>query len=366
MCAGVFNQKFVELYEDRNAGGTSACTLYRKIKAGDHIEFDDKSIGNEIQCNCCFQYKAWKQNHPSSAEKLLQFADKPFHYDVLPEKDVTVIINKKEQQYRGTIISTSCTGTALSLGKHPYQCTKCYSLEHGKSSPLLRKFNRSKHLKHPRSESSRATKVGLTHKFCTESDIKNALLIQQKKKSKLQKKNQKLMSKMEMLLHDSWHKNSTNYPFLKELHLIIENGKISNFDLSFLNNWVSKKVHGRHCKADEQARSMAVLYSNRLGQKTYSELAPILGLPSIRQAQKLKSKLIDGEHYMPGLNDWIIEKASKRVKVPLQNGMDGTRVIRAIELYLDKYLVGEQFPVDVRSYPKEPQHSRIQMSCNSM
>ena len=57
---------------------------------------------------------------------------------------------------------------------------------------------------------------------------------------------------------------------------------------------------------------------------------------------------------MPGINDWAIEKASARAKLPLQNGMDGTRVIRAIELYLGQYLVGEQFPPDVRNYPVEP------------
>ena len=57
---------------------------------------------------------------------------------------------------------------------------------------------------------------------------------------------------------------------------------------------------------------------------------------------------------MPGINEWAIEKAGKREKVPLQNGMDGTRVVRAIELYLDKYLVGEQFPTDVCQFPAEP------------
>ena len=40
--------------------------------------------------------------------------------------------------------------------------------------------------------------------------------------------------------------------------------------------------------------------------------------------------------------------------MPLQNGMDGTRVIHAIELYLDKYLDGEQFSSDVRNHPVEP------------
>jgi CTP synthase (UTP-ammonia lyase) len=33
--------------------------------------------------------------------------------------------------------------------------------------------------------------------------------------------------------------------------------------------------------------------------------------------------------------------------------MDGTRVVRIIELYNNKYLVGEMFPPSVRSWPKE-------------
>lgn len=57
---------------------------------------------------------------------------------------------------------------------------------------------------------------------------------------------------------------------------------------------------------------------------------------------------------MPGVNEWAIEKAGKCEKVLLQNGMDGTRVVRAIEFYLVKYLVGEQFPIDVRQFPNEP------------
>ena len=142
------------------------------------------------------------------------------------------------------------------------------------------------------------------------------------------------MLKMERELHST-------YSFLKDLHHFIETGKVSDFHLSFIQNWTGKKVHGRHCKADEQARALAVLYSNRLGQKTYSELAPILGLPGLRQIQKLKAKLVSHGHYMPGINNWEIEKASKHAKVPLQIGMDGTRVIRAIELYLNQYHVGE-------------------------
>jgi len=79
-----------------------------------------------------------------------------------------------------------------------------------------------------------------------------------------------------------------------------------------LNNWVQKKAKGRIWRADEQARSLAILYSNKLGQKTYKELAPLLGLPSVRQTQKIRSKSSHEEHYMPGINSWAIQKASDK------------------------------------------------------
>jgi len=56
---------------------------------------------------------------------------------------------------------------------------------------------------------------------------------------------------------------------------------------------------------------------------------------------------------MPGINDWVIEKAPRRERVPMQNSMDGTHVIHAVELCRDHYLIGEEFPSDVRSYPTE-------------
>ena len=41
---------------------------------------------------------------------------------------------------------------------------------------------------------------------------------------------------------------------------------------------------------------------------------------------------------------------------PLQNGMDGTRVVRSIELCLGKYLVGKAFPPDVRVFPESDEY----------
>ena len=58
---------------------------------------------------------------------------------------------------------------------------------------------------------------------------------------------------------------------------------------------------------------------------------------------------------MPGLNDWALQIVAKRELRPIQNSMDGTRVVRIIELYKNKYLrlVGEMFPPSIQSWPKE-------------
>jgi len=50
---------------------------------------------------------------------------------------------------------------------------------------------------------------------------------------------------------------------------------------------------------------------------------------------------------MPGINVWALEKAARRKRMPIQNSMNGTRVIHAVELYGDHYLIGEEFSPDV-------------------
>ena len=156
----------------------------------------------------------------------------------------------------------------------------------------------------------------------------------------LSKANQKLLQ------------NPSIKPFMEMLITLFEEKKLSDFDMSFLKNWMGKKVQGRHYRADEQARSLAILYSNKLGERLNTTTAPLLGLPCARQGRKIRSK--DSSHYFPGLNDWTLERISKRQHLrPLQNGMDGTRIICTIELYLDKFLVGRMFPPDVRLFSSQ-------------
>ena len=56
--------------------------------------------------------------------------------------------------------------------------------------------------------------------------------------------------------------------------------------------------------------------------------------------QRLKRKLQENQNYMPGINEWALQKVAMRENRPLQNSMDSTRVIHAFELYSDKYLIG--------------------------
>jgi len=48
---------------------------------------------------------------------------------------------------------------------------------------------------------------------------------------------------------------------------------------------------------------------------------------------KIKRKLLENQIYMPGINDWALQKVVQKEKRPLQNSMDGTCVFRAVELY---------------------------------
>ena len=161
----------------------------------------------------------------------------------------------------------------------------------------------------------------------------------------------RLLETNQKLLSESWHNSPSIRPFVETFITLLEQEKLSSFDLSFLENWLHKKLKGHFTRADEQARKLAILYSNKLGEKLYTTTAPMLGLPSVRQARRIRSKEMDSQYYLPGINDWALEMAANHEPRPLQNGMDGTRVIRIVELYHDQYLVSKAFPPDVRCFP---------------
>lgn len=118
---------------------------------------------------------------------------------------------------------------------------------------------------------------------------------------------------------------------------------------------MNKKSKGKYSKADDQARNLAILFSNKLGETMYTSVAPILGLQSFRQAQRIRAKKVSDKCYMPGINNWVVEDIGKREVRPLQNGMDGTRVVRIVEVYQGRYMVGNEFPTDPRLFPSPDQ-----------
>ena len=242
-------------------------------------------------------------------------------------------------------------GLTSNTGQHPYTCAACDVITRGKVSPLNRLVNRAPTLKYPRSDHTRATKSGVRHKYCSSDQLQTAIQIRCEQASISGRKIQEANTK---ILYDTWHQHPTAKPFVQSVIKLIAENKLSDFDLSFLQNWMHKKEKGRFARADEQARNLAILYSNKLGEKMYTTTAPILGLPCAHQARKIRSKEAFNQHYLQGINNWALEKASKREVRPLQNGMNGTRIVRVIELYLDEYLVGEQFSPDVCLWPNEP------------
>ena len=316
-------------------------------------------------CSCCTKYSSWKVAHKELSADLQKLADQPRYYSVIHEI-IEVVRNGDKVVYKNTIRALKgapkgeCLKTASTSGKHPYVCDACDALRHGRHSQLNRKLHRATKLCNPGDQEDRATKVGVVHKHCSRQQLEKAI---QLKNSENKAQNQKLvrLSKSnEKLLHDSWTSDPTLKSFFKTFLQLIQDHKLSQFDMSFLSNWVGKKMHGKHYHADDQARNLAILLSNKLGaEKLYTTTAPILGLPLARQAQRIRASDQSGFAYMPGLNDWAFQMVAKRELRPLQNSMDGTRVVRIIELYNNKYLVGEMFPPSVRSWPKEAELVKV-------
>ena len=343
-CQGVYDRKFVVLYEDRVSGATTAKKLWI-----------DRQLASE--CGCCSTYLEWKIKHPTQATALQQEADKPSIYCVRAHEKVHVVDGSGEaHEYYGTIRALdgapngACTGSASISGPHPFTCANCNALVHGKSSALLHKLNRSTKLKNPHSDEGRALKPGVTHKYISASCLDAALNVRLEQVHDKEKKLQTLQTAYETL-QNSWKLSNTTKPFIETLLRLFDEEKLNEFDINFLNTWLLKKDKGMYARADQQVRNLMILLSNKLGEKMYTTLAPVLGLPNSRQARKVRAKETAKHHYLPGINDWAVELAASRELRPIQNSMDGTRVIRVIELYLDQYLVGKEFSPDVRCWP---------------
>jgi len=216
-CAGVYNQKYEELYND----GSSGCTTAKKLWEN-HRQAANNPYGVTINCGCCEEYRIWKESHPTDFQRLKNMSSDPV---VFPSKrqiySHLVVQNGNTLVYTGTIHAVGCTGNAFASGSHPYQCNACFNLVHGKSSQLLRKYNRSKKLKNPRSDLYRATKPGVTHKFCTPSNIEDALQLKTVKVKTEKEKVNRLNCKIEKMLKDDFFQNCTSIPFMKSLHTLI-------------------------------------------------------------------------------------------------------------------------------------------------
>ena len=182
-----------------------------------------------------------------------------------------------------------CLGTASTSGQHPYICDACEALRHGRHSQLNRKLQRAAKLQHPRSQEARATKRGVVHKHCSRQQLQSAIHIKQNEKKIQNQKLVRLSKANEKLLQNSWTGDPTMKSFFRTLLSLMHDHKLSQFDLSFLSNWVGKKMHGRNHYADDQARNLAILLSNKLGEKLYTTTAPMLGLPMARQAQRIRA-----------------------------------------------------------------------------
>ena len=145
-------------------------------------------------------------------------------------------------------------------------------------------------------------------------------------------------------------------PFIEQLLKLFNESKLSQIDLNFLRvSWLGKKVNDKSFHAGDQARNLGIPLSNRLGEKIYITMVPIMGLTL--SSSEVVSK---GMFFLCGYT----RKASQQCK-PYQNSMEGTRVIHTIELYENEYIIGEAFSANVRLFP-EPCNLVIKRTSSSL
>ena len=214
----MYHRKFEPLYSDRTAGATTALSLWNKSRSTGEEPFCLAVSGEKIAtlCDCCTQYIQWKEVHRSEAKELQRLADIPCYYRVYVDEQVQVGPNS----YVGTIRALhmapegACNGRAHSIGDHPYVCTACEALQHGKSSQLLHKLQRAAKLKHTRSQNNRACFQGVQHKYVSNEHLQSAL---SERTYTVKNRSKALVLAEKKTLRDSWCENETARPFVEQL-----------------------------------------------------------------------------------------------------------------------------------------------------
>ncbi len=169
-CQGIYDRKYTPLHGDRTAGVTTAKKLWNDDGREKIISYIDSNKQFMVDCTCCASFQQWKKIHPVKSRQLKQIADKPLYYRIYPNEKLTL---PHQPHYVGTIRALpgapmgECGGIASSTGFHPYTCIACNALIHGKTSVLNRKLVRCMTLKNPRSNEDHASKVGVSHKYCS-------------------------------------------------------------------------------------------------------------------------------------------------------------------------------------------------------
>ena len=216
LCQGVYQRKYAVIHTDRNIGTTTAKKLW--MNAHD-TPSDDTGI--EMTCDCCTSYNEWKGKHPLLAKSLQKVADGTLIYQVCPNESITVIIDGTDTTYTGNIRASTAApegsylGVASNSGKHPYTCSACDALTHGKTSTLNRIVNRAPTLKHSKSDMTRALKPGVNHKYASAACLEVAVHSRKVQSATSQQKVSRLLEANRKLLSQSWHNSASIRPFVE-------------------------------------------------------------------------------------------------------------------------------------------------------
>uniref|UniRef100_A0A7M5V3V3 Ubiquitin-like protease family profile domain-containing protein n=2 Tax=Clytia hemisphaerica TaxID=252671 RepID=A0A7M5V3V3_9CNID len=298
----------------------------------------------------CVNFKFWQQLHSREARN---YWENDSSRSVFVPGETKILIGGKCVELNGGIKSLDpvCTGLAVSNGDHPYTCKNCYS-QRGDLKGLMKKRKKSKLT----TLENRVGKSGFNKRFATKTEeaervkqmeVRLKILNKEIKFNRVQ--NEK--KTWEQMILRSCSDGNVKKLIVDLASLMQQENKRDSIQMEILQNIVGKLKSGVNHKYTNLIKDVAVLYKNKLGVTSYSDLKDLFCLPSktcVQQHSK-ENKL----HV--GLNEDVFDKAvDLYCGGPVIEASDEARTLRFLSPVVGKgnqiELIGKCWDPDISKW----------------
>ncbi|XP_066933436.1 uncharacterized protein [Clytia hemisphaerica] len=343
-CYFLWQHDIVNSFRDNKSIRTKqAVTIFKEKKPW------KKCLDEEGHRNC-IEFKFWEQLH---SREVRRYREMDSSRSVFVPGEAKVMIGGKLVTLNGGIKSLDpvCTGVAVSTGNHPYTCENCFS-QRDDLNGLLRKRKKSK----LNTIESRVGKPGFRTGYATKTEeaqrVKemenvNKVLRKEIKFNRVQNE----MKTWERMILKSCLDGDVKKLIVDLASLMQQENKRDSIQIEILQNIVGKLKSGVNHKYTTLIKDIAVLYKNKLGVTSYSDLKELFCLPSktcvVQHSKENKLHV--------GLNEEVFDKAIELYGGgPVVEASDEARTLRFLSPVVGKNneieLIGKCWDVDISKW----------------